>query len=219
MGSARLPGKSMILIGGKPSLQHLVDSLKETLENTQILIATSNLPIDDPIDELASLNEVKILRGDEENVASRFLAAAKQYPEFEYLIRICGDSPLFDHRVLSRVIDVVCSTKAKLVTTVDSIRGFPSGTNVEAFEAKFFQDCFSHFSSREDFEHVTSYFYRNATVYCKVIEKILPDFEFDRNLKLSLDTREDLERVLTFFRKIGERRLQDFTLESRLKII
>ena len=47
MGSARLPGKSMMDLAGAPLLSRVIERLKRTQKVDEIVVATTELPSDD----------------------------------------------------------------------------------------------------------------------------------------------------------------------------
>ena len=53
MGSTRLPGKILKSIQGMPMLWHIVNRLNSVNEVCKVVIATSDLPLDDQVCEMA----------------------------------------------------------------------------------------------------------------------------------------------------------------------
>ncbi|MCB0319026.1 MAG: hypothetical protein KDD56_09740, partial [Bdellovibrionales bacterium] len=49
MNSSRLPGKTLMDLGGKSILQHQIDSIKKCPKVDLVIVATSDQSTDDPI--------------------------------------------------------------------------------------------------------------------------------------------------------------------------
>ena len=53
MGSSRLPGKVLKLLAGKPMIQWIIERLRLCQRAHALILATSNLPSDQPLVDLA----------------------------------------------------------------------------------------------------------------------------------------------------------------------
>jgi spore coat polysaccharide biosynthesis protein SpsF len=160
-----------------------------------VFIASSIDPANDVIENFVHKMGVHIYRGNENNVAGRFLAIiGKESPD--YCVRLNADSPLLDHRIISNALDKMTSSNADIVSTAFG-GAFPSGMNVEVFRSRVFQDAYHDFEKADHFEHVTKFFYENSTNYN--IESIPCPVENPRSYKFTFDTPEDAKRLETFF--------------------
>ena len=91
--SARLPGKVLMPLAGKPLLQHLVSRLQIT--GLPMVVATSRELADDGVEALARKLGVGCHRGALDDVAARLHGAASE-AGFDAFVRANGDSPLLD---------------------------------------------------------------------------------------------------------------------------
>ena len=66
MGSSRLPGKVLLPALGKSMLMHLVERLRSVPSIDAIVIATTINAGDNPIAELANVEDILCFRGSEE---------------------------------------------------------------------------------------------------------------------------------------------------------
>ena len=195
MGSKRLPGKSLIDIAGKPLIGHLFDSLVQALPIDQIFLATTSLPEDFQLGEYIESKGISIHFGDSEDVASRYCEILENNPA-EYFFRVCGDTPLYDYRLIEQGLSILnrSGKKFDFVTSMPN-RGFPMGMNIELFNSEIFLKGYSQFSKRNHFEHVTNYFYDNKDNYAYLEERCnLDNYEYSR-YKFSVDTQDDLNRI------------------------
>jgi spore coat polysaccharide biosynthesis protein SpsF len=213
MGSERFPGKSMYLFNNRPSLSYLVDAVLQVFHKTSIFIATSNRSEDDPIYDFCVDESLKVLRGDCQNVASRYLQIVlSQKPDF--FIRLNADSPLLDHRIIKEAVDLYTASTIDLVTTVIG-KSFPSGMNVEAVNTQTFIREYESFNQNDHFEHVTKYFYENENKYN--ILRLNSAVHEPQKYKFSFDTDEDRIRLEKIFHALHKPHYQ-YTLTEKCQM-
>ncbi len=193
MGSSRLPGKSLSLLKGKPSLLHLSESLLQAFQKESILVATTEKSKDDPICLLCENAGLQYYRGDEEHVALRFYAALNIYKPV-FFVRLNGDSPLFDYRILRGAIDN--NSNSDIITTV-SDKPYPSGMNFEIIRTSVFLNAYPRFSTQPQREHVTKFFYEHPGNL--KFTRLVSPVENSSRYKFTIDTREDLLRITKIF--------------------
>jgi spore coat polysaccharide biosynthesis protein SpsF (cytidylyltransferase family) len=128
-------------------------------------------------------------------VSHRFQAALES-AEWDGFVRISGDSPLIDHRLVDQAVEIF-EQGHPMVTNVFP-RSYPAGQSVEVLSRKFYLDELPRFSEPKDFEHVTKYFYRNAERF--PIKNFNADGDHSRE-RLCVDTAEDLEQVRSLVRR------------------
>lgn len=191
MGSSRLPGKVLREACGKPMLQYLVESMKSSGLG-RVVVVTSDRPADDGIAALCQAQAVDCVRGDEEDVASRFEAAANRFA-FPAFVRLCGDSPLLDAGLVRRALGVYAQGIWDLVTNTHP-RSFPKGQSVEVVRAEAFRTARSRFRSADEREHVTRHFYAHDRKWR--IANIACDHDWGA-VQHSVDTEEDFRRFET----------------------
>lgn len=190
LSSVRLPGKVLRELIGKPMIQHLIERLDYSDLNLPWIIATSDTKSDDPLFGYCQEMGYPIFRGPLENVADRFVLAAKSCG-WEHVVRICGDSPLLDIGIIEKILQLYQRTYPDLATNVWP-RSFPKGQSVEIFKLAALEKAIPLFQSAEDQEHVTLYFYKNPQAYQ------IENFKIERNLShlsLAVDTPMDWERT------------------------
>ncbi len=159
MGSSRRPGKVLHPIAGQPMLQLLLQRLERCSGLRDVVVATSDTPSDDPVEEFCQQTGVTCRRGSLHNVASRFNDILTEF-SWNYFVRLCGDSPLLDQEIVRQAI-YIARPPVDLVTNVKP-RTFPRGQSVEVIRTAVFQDAFPEMSLADDLEHVTPYLYRNT---------------------------------------------------------
>jgi spore coat polysaccharide biosynthesis protein SpsF len=190
MLSNRLPGKSMMKIGEKPMLRYLLQSLLTVADRNQIIIVTSVDPSNQQIESLGVSMGIKVFRGSEENVASRYKAVLEN-SKFKYFHRICGDSPYYSAEVLLNPSSEISNSGLNYISTMPN-QGYPMGNNIELFSTDFFLKCFE-VQGLIDIEHVTSSIYKSDKIrHCKLVGCNIEQFDYS-TLKFSVDTQEDFD--------------------------
>ena len=190
MGSARVPGKVLKPIKGRPLLEYVVQSLQQSRVVGELVIATSEGASDDAIAEWCNLRRVTCYRGSEQNVASRFFHLAKAYA-WDAFFRVSADSPLIDHRLMDQAATQFNKQRCDLVTNVYP-RTFPKGQSIELLKTEVYLKSYSSFCDAEDLEHVTRFFYRNWGNYEIVNMRSPTDWS---HIHMAVDTPADWQRA------------------------
>ena len=105
-------------------------------------------------------------------------------------MRVCADSPLLDGDLIKKAVSYA-DKNIDIITNVMP-RSFPKGQSVEVVNCKTFLSHYHKLSSKEDFEHVTRYFYNNSKIFN------IFNFRNDKDLSsvnLSIDTKKDYQNV------------------------
>lgn len=198
LSSRRLPGKVLMPLQGRPLLGWTIHRLQQSRQLTDILIATSSEPADDPIAAYARQIDIAIQRGPLADVASRFCQAlaAKQAPAF---VRICADSPFIDAALVDQAINHFHAAPLDLVTNVLP-RSFPKGQSVEVICTETFRALWNQPRSVQEREHITQ-------VYYSAPERFrIRNFSSKTNhaaIQLSVDTPEDFTRAQQLLQASG----------------
>ncbi len=190
MSSSRLPGKVLKKVAGKPLLLYLLERLQRVKQLDGIVVATSLDPSDDILVDFCRESGVPCVRGPLEDVAGRFLLALQQYPA-DGFVRVCGDSPLLDQRLVSVGIEIFQRGGFDLVTNT-LIRDHPDGQSVEVVSAETFQRIYPSMKDVGHLEHVTLFFYDHPDGFRIYDIKAGTCYS---DLRFVVDTPEDL---LTF---------------------
>lgn len=198
MSSARLPGKVLSPIAGKPVLDYVLERLDRSDALDTVAVATSVEASDDAVAKHCERLGVPVHRGPLENVAARFAEAAERFG-LDAFVRVTADSPLLDQRLVDRGValfqaGVRAGGRAKghdIVTNVFPST-FPSGQSVEVVSSEAMRTALGEMNEPDELEHVTLHFYRHPERY--EIENFTSQTDEggdDGELDMSLDTEED----------------------------
>ena len=144
--SKRLRNKVLIKIY-KSLIQHVYDRVKSSKKLNEIIVATSTDKSDDRlVNHLRTLG-IPYYRGDLQNVAKRFLDLAIK-KKAKYFLRISGDSPLINFKIIDRAINIHKKTKMKydLITNIFP-RTFPKGQSIEIIKTSILKKHINNFSN------------------------------------------------------------------------
>lgn len=190
MSSHRLPGKSLARVDGRPLLQMVLERLERCIALDGCTVATSTDPTDDALAAFCVSHGIAVHRGSLTDVASRFRDVARQSACTAF-VRVNGDSPLIDPRLIDQGIGRFCACNYDIVTNMHP-RTYPRGQSVEVIRATAFERAYGLMSEPADFEHVTRIFYRRAHDFCIGSFRNVCDLS---GVQMSVDDPEDLERV------------------------
>jgi spore coat polysaccharide biosynthesis protein SpsF (cytidylyltransferase family) len=188
MGSARLPGKVLAEVSGKPLLAYVVDRLERARTLDGVVVATSDAAGDDAVASYCRAADIEYFRGPLDDVAGRVLGAARAFG-FDGFVRVSGDSPLLDQELVDRAATLLADTRCDVATNVHPRRTFPHGQSVEALTREAFERGYAAATEPGDLEHVTPVFYRRADEFA------IESFEREPaigDVRLVVDTEEDL---------------------------
>ena len=192
MTSRRLPGKVLREVAGQPVLGYVLERLERCDGLDAILVATSNDESDTPVADYGRRRGTACFRGSLDDVAGRFCRAAATVQASAF-IRVTGDSPLLDQRLIRRGLDLFREGLWELVTNV-APRSFPKGQSVEVLDTSTFVSAHQRIVDADDREYVTRYFYRNAGAFR--IRNFAANTDLS-DIQLSIDTAEDLDMFAT----------------------
>jgi len=202
MSSSRLPGKILMKIENNDTiLDFVINQLKSSKNLDAIIIATTNLPVDDQIVEFAKKRQIKCFRGSEKNVLTRYHDCAK-YFSLDTIVRITSDCPLIDPSLLDYLIQKFVEGDYDFISP-GFPRTFPQGSaDIEVFSFQSLEKMWHEATKPSEREHVCTYIYNNPK---KFNIHTIPNTLNLSNLKWSVDRKEDLKFVQEIVKKISKR--------------
>lgn len=213
MGSTRLPGKVLMDLCGAPMLVRVIERLKQARGVDEIIVATSTHAADDMVEKTAQSQGIKVFRGSEDDVLSRYYYAAKQQ-KLDIVIRVTADCPLIDPGVISDILEFYKNNQYDIVSNATAdpqYRTYPRGLDTEIFSFAALENAFFNATKQSHREHVTLFIYENTDK--KYYYKQKDDKSYFR---WTVDTQEDFELVENIYKRLyhGENNFyQDAILE------
>ena len=195
--SKRFPNKVLHPIYGKTLIEHVILKIQKSKKVSNVIVATSNQNSDNKLVRLLKSKKINFYRGSLNNVAKRLLEVAKKYKQ-KYFIRISGDSPLIDYKLINYSINLIKKNKKNydIVTNVFP-KTFPSGQSIEIVSTNTLKANLRKMSKSE-LEHVTQYFYKNHSNF---LIKNFTTKSKKKSIKLSVDKKKDLKNILSNIKK------------------
>lgn len=193
--SNRLPGKALLKIKKKEILYHLVQRVKLSKFKDNFIIATSKNKSDNIIANFCLRNNFKIFRGPLNNVYLRYVQIINKF-KLDFVVRINGDSPLIDYKIIDKFILKYLELKKVDLVTNTLVRSYPKGQSVEVINSKSLLKLKDKIKKKEHLEHVTKYFYdyrKKFKIYNFKNKKKLQD------INMSIDTKIDFNILKKVF--------------------
>lgn len=198
MGSTRLPGKVLLDIGGEPMLARVVSRCRQATMVDQVVIATSDDPSDDAIENYCLAQGYPCFRGSLHDVLDRYYQAARQF-EASIIVRITADCPLIDPAVIDLVVSALIGgeQESKWDFVANRLpppwkRSYPIGLDVEVCTYSALEKAWKEAKEAHQREHVMPYLYEQEGRFQILVLNHIPDYG---DLRWTVDTPEDLALI------------------------
>ena len=187
--SSRLPAKVLLPGYNKPLLLHTVDRLKKSKLISKVVVATTNLKIDNVIHKLCIKNKVNVFRGHPTNLLDRYFKCAKKF-NAKTIVRITTDCPLMDYKIVDKVIKKFCSIKIDYLSNIHP-PSLPDGFDIEVFSYEALKK--TYYKAKKGFqkEHVTPYIWDNPNKFKVENYSFSKNKNYYEKYRLTLDYKED----------------------------
>lgn len=188
MGSSRLPGKVLMQLGETTTLAFLLKRLARASSIDEIVIATTDLNLDDKIVEHAQLQGRSFYRGSENDVLDRYVSAAQKFGA-DIVVRITGDCPLVDPQLVDDCVAKLLDEGLDYVSNCNNISNpLPDGFDVEVFTLSSLLLVQKISITTAYKEHVTFGYFKTGLFATGAVE-----YQHDlSDLRVTVDYPEDL---------------------------
>jgi len=140
LSSSRLPAKGIKKILDKPMIELMVERIQNSKLIDKIVIATSHLSSDDPLEDLAKKLGIGCYRGSLEHIMERILSASKTN-NCDTIVELLGDNPLVHSDLIDDVISCYFSEKCDYSATLTKehplaetdLKRFSAGVRVQIY--------------------------------------------------------------------------------------
>ena len=202
LGSTRLKNKMILPFHGERKLiEVILHNLLEDFNPSEIVLATSNLPENKTLGDIASQLGIDVYYGSENDVLSRFIEVGEKY-NLDYVIRICADNPLIKNETIKKLIsnyknqDYIGYFYSDNTPSIKTHSGFFT----ELVSVKSLQKIKSLTDDNFYYEHVTNYIYGNDNIFN--IERLdIENEEEIRNIRLTIDDVNDFDLAKTIYQR------------------
>jgi len=197
MGSSRLPGKVLSDIEGQSMLRRVVDRVRRVPGLSEVVVATTEAPLDEAIVEECGRIHAPVFRGSENDVLDRYYAASLAH-HAEAVLRITSDCPLVDPDESGRVVDAFLSESADFAAN-DLKPTYPIGLGTEVVSAAALEVAWRRATKDYERTHVMPYIIRRPERFHLVNVEAPADYG---DLRWTVDTNEDLAFVRAIYARL-----------------
>jgi glutamate-1-semialdehyde 2,1-aminomutase len=185
--SKRFPNKIIQKLEKKTLINFLIDRIRISKKIDKIILAVPNNREHKKLKKI--IKNVDFFFGNEEDVLDRYYKAAKKFGG-STIIRICGDCPFVDYKIIDKILNIFKSKNFDYVSNTLKPT-FPDGLDVEVFSFSVLEKAWKKAKTKLDREHVTQYIVKNSKFkkynyfYKKDLSKI----------RLTIDEMIDLKQI------------------------
>ena len=200
--SSRLPGKSLMPVGGVPLA--LLCALRAKNKFSKAIVVTSTEDSDNKLANILMSAGINVYRGSLNNVLSRFIDVIDSYKlkDNDTVIRLTADNPIVDGAFLEimrqaweeMALDYLCAEPEDKKKS-----NWPKGLNAEFIKVRLLKDSYEVDKSSYNLEHVTPFVRENTAN--KAFGDEATKLQFKEKYFLGIDVMVDYLRVSAIFDK------------------
>ncbi len=197
--SSRFPNKILEKIENKTLIEILIDRLKKSKHINKIVLAIPKNKKNELIKNSLK-KDIAIFSGSEFDVLDRYFQAAKKF-NAKIIVRICGDCPLIDPKVIDEIINFYQKNNFDYVSnTIEPT--YPDGLDVEVLDFDTLRTTWKEAKSNIDRENVTQYIIQNK----KFSKKNITYKKNLSHIRLTIDEKIDLEQIKQVYSKLRKKK-------------
>jgi spore coat polysaccharide biosynthesis protein SpsF len=229
MASTRLPGKVLMeVMPGATLIDAIVARARLSRRLGGLVLATSVNPKDDAVARHCETKGIPVFRGSENDVLGRVLGAAKAQG-FDRLVRLTGDNPLIDGRILDDLIgffedggyDYVATTMMSQTPKWKVERTFPRGISMEVVTLGILTALEPGITDPLERESLTFHVYDHPERHKLGAFQATGKYAAlnHPDIRLTVDTPEDLDLVRRVYAALGAKGPASFTTVDAVKYV
>ena len=196
MTSTRLPGKVLKPLAGAPMIFRMLERVERICGIDNICIAIPKGIKHDPIAN-ALPSTVEVFRGDEHDVLSRTLGAARHMGS-KNVMRLTSDCPVIDPEVSGAVLKAFDRSEVVYARTALS-SGYPHGFDTEVFTTEALAMAYDEALAPYEREHVTPFIWQQPERFPALELDYRPD---RRHWRLTVDTQNDYDLAKVIYERL-----------------
>lgn len=195
--STRLKKKVLIKIGNYLVIEHVINRLKKKFHKNKICLITSKFNSDLPLVDVAKKNKIKFYTGYPLDVMSRIYYAAKKN-DWDYILSTTGDNPFVDPNWAKKLLEYHIKNNNDYTYMPNISNGFDS---VAVSRSVLKQTI--RFKKQIKTEFWPTHIKENKMF--KVGKFNVTGLSNFKNLRITLDTIEDLNFIRKLYLKINKK--------------
>jgi spore coat polysaccharide biosynthesis protein SpsF len=199
MGSTRLPGKVLRQLAGRTVLERVVRAARDSNVLDELVVATTEEPVDDAIVAECAAIGVPVHRGPIDDVLTRFLGVLDSH-DSDTVLRFTADCPLLDPELIALAAKVFAAAPYVDYLSTSIARTLPRGLDVEVVRTDVLRSI-DKLATEHHRTHVTSYIYSHPEDFTVLGLTMQPDLS---HLRLTLDTPDDWRLIEAIIEHFGD---------------
>ena len=200
MGSSRLPGKVLEPVLGRSVLEWTIRAARASGVLNELIVATTTEATDDALIAECERLSTPVMRGPVDDVLTRFRMVLDAYPG-DIMARFTSDCPMLDPAVAATAVGLLISDPTLDCVTTVIPKTLPRGLDAEAIRMSAFERV-DQIATEHHRVHVTSYAYLHPEEFRVGGVAYVPN---DSDLRITVDTAEDLAVVRAIAEALGDR--------------
>jgi spore coat polysaccharide biosynthesis protein SpsF len=210
MGSKRLPKKTLLPLAGAPLIYRIVERVKRCKQIDNLILTIPDTESDNKISNINFGCNVKIFRGSEDDLVSRYFFAAKRYKS-KIIVRLPGDNCMPEPSEIDRIILFYKKFKKSFfASNLSNILNnqYPDGIGAEVFGFNYLDDLMNMKLTKKKKEHIHLNFFdykNNKPInekWCKVRTILCPK-QFRRpDICLDVNTMNDYKFISNIYENL-----------------
>ena len=202
LNSSRLPGKALRPICGKSLLYRLCDRMTRSREAQTLLVATSDQPQDEQIEDACRARGIPVFRGPERDLTSRLLGAAQAH-NLTAFVRVTGDNPLTDPEGIDELISTFRGHGADYAHNAHR-NGYPYGTGADVVCLSALERCNRELQGEDERENFIVFMRQHPDMF-PCVRVSAPAHLFRPEYFLTVDYQEDIELMSRIYAEFDGR--------------
>jgi 3-deoxy-manno-octulosonate cytidylyltransferase (CMP-KDO synthetase) len=114
-GSARLPGKPLVSIAGKPMIQHVFERTKKAQTVQRVVVATDDVRI---VDAVRGFQGEAVMTRSDHRTGTERVAEVAAHEEGDVFVNVQGDEPLIDPVAIDTAVGALLEEPPAQIATV-----------------------------------------------------------------------------------------------------
>lgn len=185
-----IQNRNFRIFDGKPQIEYLISRIINEVDDTSIVISTSDLSRDDIFEDVTEKYGIGIVRGKYENILERLYSASKMLNQTD-VVRLSAKYPLIDLTEMTKLYDSHCASRSDFSYN-EHVNGVMMGTGCEVFSVDFVRQLLNKELNKVQQETIASYIIQCKEPY--TINKYICD-ETRPSYKLDFETEKDYEVI------------------------
>lgn len=209
-------------LGEKTIVEHTLSALQQCRSLDAIYLATGSGEENYPLKEICQKLGIALFCGSEDNVLQRFWDVVEQEKKagqtYDYIVRVCADSPFIDASEVDNLIHVHEQQKADLSINYNHPMGLPCGFGVEVISTGALKESVELAETDEHREHLDEWILQHPEKY-KIYQHPVEKEKQSYRLYFTIDTAQDFAFMEGVVKEVMKQQGGTFTPLDLLKAV